>query len=150
MNLDSPQDRRLILEGVYFIRNYADKFHHAKEEEILFKSFDENLDILKVMHEDHEKARGHARAIEEAVKTKDRQAAAKHLIAYQELLTEHIRKEDEVLYPWMDGKLSTRQVGDLFSKFGKADEGMDKGAIQKCLDFITDLEVKLQRSQKEA
>jgi len=149
LDLDSPQDCQLTLEGVYFIRNYADKFHHAKEEEILFKSFDQNLDIIKVMHEDHENARGHARAIEEAVGRKDRQTVAEHLIAYRELLTEHIRKEDEVLYPWMDGKLSIRQVGDLFSKFGVADEGMDKGVIQRCLNFVTDLKRRLQKPRKE-
>jgi len=149
LDLDSAQDRQLTLEGVYFIRNYADKFHHGKEEEILFKSFDQNLDIIKVMHEDHENARGHARAVEEAVGRKDGQTVAQHLIAYRELLTEHIRKEDEVLYPWMDGKLSTRQVGDLFSKFAEADEGMDKGAIQRCLNFVTDLKKRLQRPRKE-
>jgi phosphoglycerate dehydrogenase-like enzyme len=32
---------------------------------------------------------------EEAVRRKDRQAVAEHLTAYRELLTEHIRKEDE-------------------------------------------------------
>jgi len=38
------------LDGVDFIRSYADKYHHAREEEILFKYFDEDMAILKVMH----------------------------------------------------------------------------------------------------
>ena len=30
-----------------------------------------------------------------------------------ELLTEHIRKEDEILYPWMEQQLSDGQIGRL-------------------------------------
>lgn len=150
LDVESARDRELLLEGVYFIRNYADKYHHAKEEEILFKYFDENSDILKVMLEDHRKARGHARAIEEAVGKKDQQAVSEHLRAYGELLADHIRREDEILYPWMDGNLSTKQVGELFSKFGEADEAANRGTIQKCINFITHLEARLQRERKES
>ena len=81
----------LIREGIEFIRFYADKYHHAKEEEILFKYFDENLDILKVMHEDHRRARNHVQAIIEALDKNNNAAIAEHLTAYGELLTEHIK-----------------------------------------------------------
>ena len=43
----------------------------------------------------------------------------------RDLLTEHIRKEDEILYPWMDSQLTTRQVGELFSKFDEIDRQID-------------------------
>src|SRR4030042_4802814 len=71
LNVESPEDLRIISEGVDFIRSYADKFHHAKEEDILFKYFDENLDILKVIQEDHKTARNHVKAILEALEPKD-------------------------------------------------------------------------------
>jgi hemerythrin-like domain-containing protein len=45
-------------------------------------------------------------------------------MAYRELLTGHIKKEDEILYPWMDRNLSTRQIGELFTKFSEADNQM--------------------------
>ncbi len=112
----------MCFDGIDFIRSYADKYHHAKEEEILFKYFDEDLDILRVMHEDHEQARGHVKAILEAIDRKDKAAIAKHLKAYRELLTEHIKKEDEILYPWMDKNLSITQIGELFSKFNETDK----------------------------
>ena len=50
-NLDakSEEGRQIILDTVDFIRSYADKFHHAKEEEILFKYFDDSLDMLQRM-----------------------------------------------------------------------------------------------------
>ena len=53
LDVESEEGRQLILDGIDMIRSYADKFHHAKEEDILFKYFDENSGILKVMYEDH-------------------------------------------------------------------------------------------------
>jgi hemerythrin-like domain-containing protein len=124
LDVDSEEGRQILLDGVDFIRSYADKYHHAKEEEILFKYFDEDLDILKVMHEDHEQGRSHVRAILEAIERRDRSAIAEHLNAYRELLTEHIKKEDEILYPWMDRNLSDTQIGKLFSEFKTTDEAI--------------------------
>lgn len=124
LDLESEEGRQLVRDGIDFIRSYADKYHHAKEEDILFKYFDEDLDILKVMHEDHTQARGHVKAILEAIDRKDKTAVAEHFTAYGELLTEHIRKEDDILYPWMDRTFSTTQIGELFSKFNEIDEQM--------------------------
>ncbi|MCQ9206362.1 MAG: hemerythrin domain-containing protein [Omnitrophica bacterium] len=150
-NLDpeSEKGREVIRKSVDFIRFYADKYHHAKEEEILFKYFDENLDILKVIHEDHESARAHVRAILEGLDKKDKGKIAEHLMAYHELLTEHIKKEDEILYPWMDRNLSTAQVGELFSKFNEADGATDKEVIGNCKKFVEELEKKY-KIKKEA
>ena len=142
LDLETEEGGQLILEGMDFIRSYADKYHHAKEEEILFKYFDENLDILKVILEDHTQARGHVRAILKALDRKDKAPIAEHLTAYGELLTEHIKKEDEILYPWMDRNLSITQIGELFSKFDEADEQMGYSPT-KYEAFIDRMEKKL-------
>jgi hemerythrin-like domain-containing protein len=118
----SEPDRRLMLDGVDFIRSYADRFHHAKEEDILFACFDPGLDILKAMHEDHERGRAHVREVVEALELRDRDGVAAHLAGYAGVLSEHIKKEDEILYPWMDRNLSVRQVGELFARFRSVDE----------------------------
>ena len=147
-NLDvaSEQGRQLIVDGIDFIRSYADKYHHAKEEEILFKYFDENLDIIKAMYEDHEKARARVRAMLKALAKKDKEAISKQLSAYQELLTEHIKKEDEILYPWMDRNLSITQIGELFSKFNEKDKEFGD-APKRCGEFINNLEEKLKLTE---
>jgi hemerythrin-like domain-containing protein len=142
LDLESEEGRQLVLDGIDFIRSYADRYHHAKEEDILFKYFDEGLDILKVMHEDHTQGRGHVKAILEAIDRKDKTAVAKHLTAYGELLTEHIRKEDDILYPWMDRNLSTTQIGELFSKFNETDEQIGYSPT-KYEAFINRVEEKL-------
>jgi hemerythrin-like domain-containing protein len=141
MEMESEEGRQLIRDGVDFIRSYADKYHHAKEEDILFKYFDENLDILKAMHEEHENARSHVKAMLEAMDKRDKKAMAEHLIAYREVLTGHIKKEDEILYPWMDRNLSITQIGELFSKFSDVDEQFGD-AHKKYEEFIGKLEEK--------
>jgi len=149
LNVESSEDLRILLEGADFIRSYADKFHHAKEEDILFKYFDENLDILKTMLEDHTKARGHVRALIEAIEKKDRKGIVEHLNAYRELLSEHIKKEDEILYPWMDRNLSVKEVGELFSKFNEVDEISGNGVTEWCKAFVVKVEEKIQTAKKE-
>ncbi len=142
-NLDvaSEEGRQAIIDGVDFIRSYADKYHHAKEEEILLKYFDEDLDIIKTIYKDHETGRAHVRAVLKALDDRDKEAVSEHLNAYRELLTEHIRKEDEILYPWMDRNLSITQIGELFSKFsGKDEESGD--APKKYEGLINKLEQK--------
>jgi hemerythrin-like domain-containing protein len=146
LDVESEEGRQLILDGIDMIRSYADKFHHAKEEDILFKYFDENSDILKVMHEDHTHARSLVKEMLDALEKRDQKTIAKNLMAYRELLTEHIRKEDEILYPWMDSQLSTHQVGELFSKFDEADQQISV-PTDKYENFIDRLEKKFEKQE---
>lgn len=145
LDINSPEDRGLIYEGIDFIRSYADRFHHAKEEDILFKYFDENLDIVRTMLQDHMKGRDHVKALTEALEKRDKERIIEHLNAYRELLTEHIKKEDEILYPWMDRNLSVTQIGELFSKFGEADEISGNGITERCRSFVNNVEEKFNK-----
>jgi hemerythrin-like domain-containing protein len=128
LDLGRAEDQQRVRDGLDFIRSYADRFHHAKEEEILFGYFDRDLDILAVMHADHERARGHVRSAVAALAGADQGAVEENLLAYRELLEEHITKEDEVLYPWMDRNLTTSQVGQLYARFGDVDAGFGESA----------------------
>jgi hemerythrin-like domain-containing protein len=141
LDIESEDGIQLILDGVDFIRSYADRYHHGKEEEILFKYFDEDLDIIKAMHEDHERARAHVRAILEAIDRKDKDSIVENLSKYGEILNEHIKKEDEILYPWMDRNLNVSQVGEMFSKFNEADDNIGYSP-ERYLAFIEKLEAK--------
>ena len=147
LDLATEEGRLLALSGVDFIRSYADRYHHAKEEDILFKHFDENLDILKVMHADHEAGRAHVAAIVDAVNRKDTASAVEHLMAYRELLTEHIKKEDEILYPWMDRQLSDTQIGRLFAAFSDVD-GRFTDARRKYETFVQTMEHRFGKAEQ--
>ena len=86
LDVESEKGRRLILDGIDMIRSYADKYHHAKEEEILFKYFDENADILKVMHEDHTRGRQLVKETLDALEKRDRKTNAEKLNENMEII----------------------------------------------------------------
>lgn len=143
LDVETESGRQLILDGIDMIRTYADRYHHAKEEDILFKYFDQDSQILQVMYQDHTTGREHVKAMLEALECKDKKTLGDHLMAYRELLAEHIKKEDTILYPWMDGSLSTRQIGELFAKFSEVDDQMDFRP-EKYEQFVAKLEKQFQ------
>jgi hemerythrin-like domain-containing protein len=122
-NLPSRWDqlRPILEEAVTFIRNYADAYHHAKEEKVLFAGFDPEMDIIATMCREHDQARQLVRELVQGIETADIAVVATCLTAHRELLQAHIRKEDEILYPWIDRGLSDGQVGQLFSRFREVD-----------------------------
>ncbi len=135
-------DRDLLLNVVRFIREYADKYHHAKEEDILFDYTDRSLEVIKVILEDHVTGRGHIKAVVDAIDTGNRAEIITHLTAYQALLAEHINKEDEILFPWIDRSLTTSQVGELFQKFAQANAELGQELPERNLGFLESLNAK--------
>lgn len=133
-------DTELVCQTLGFIRGYADRFHHMKEEEILFDYTERGAEIIRVMYGDHDLARGLVRAAAQAVEQNDPSAACVDMTAYRELLVEHIRKEDEVLYPYIDRGLSTHQVGEIYRRFEEAESRVGDGVPGKYERFIIALE----------
>ncbi len=101
---------QFYLDGVDFIRSYADRFHHAKEEDVLFEALitngmpRENSPTAAMMME-HVEGRAFVAAMESATRESldgqrgREQSIADNALAYAALLREHIAKEDEILYP---------------------------------------------------
>jgi hemerythrin-like domain-containing protein len=136
---DEKIDRELLRDVIRFIREYADKYHHAKEEDILFDYTDSSLEVIKVILEDHVTGRGHVQAVVDAIETENKEEIISHLTAYQALLTEHIKKEDEILFPWIDRTLTTGQVGELFQKFAQANTELGEELPERNLNFLETL-----------
>lgn len=141
LELETEEGLKLINNGIDFIRNFADKYHHAKEEDETFKYFDENFEMIKVIRKDHVRVRGHVKAMLQAIENKDKKTLAENLISYSQILPEHIKKEDEILFPWMDRKLTTNQIGQLYSRFNEIDSEYGDAPI-KYRTFIEELEKK--------
>lgn len=148
MDVTSGEGREVVAGGIDFISSYADKFHHGKEEDILFKYFDGQAEIIQAMHSDHETGRSHVKAMREALKKEDKDTIIKHLQAYGELLTDHIKKEDEILFPWMDRSLSETDKNAIASGFDKAERAMGAELPAQCETFIAALEKKFTHSSK--
>ena len=55
------------------------------------------------------------------------------------LLKDHIKREDEILYPWLDKQLSMQQIGQMFAQFSEVDNQFQTKA-KECEQFIETLE----------
>lgn len=140
LDLETEEGRRVILDGVDFVLLYTGKLYHAKEERILFNYYvDESLEFVKDLCADHDIALEHAEAIEAAVEKRNGASVRRHLLAYAELLRGHIRREDEILYPWIDRELSPSQVYWLGLQFKQVQEA-NRDLIAKQKRYIETVE----------
>lgn len=123
---------QFYLDAVDFIRNYADRFHHAKEEDVLFvelikNGMPEKQSPIEAMHMEHDQGRAHVRAMEEAAQKaldgETGQAAiiAEHAKGYAALLRGHIEKEDEILYPLAERVLPEDVRARMLRAYGQAE-----------------------------
>lgn len=123
---------QFYLDAVDFIRNYADRFHHAKEEDVLFvelikNGMPEKQSPIEAMHMEHDQGRVHVRAMEEAAQKaldgETGQAAiiAEHAKGYAALLRGHIEKEDDILYPLAERVLPEDVRARMLLAYGQAE-----------------------------
>jgi hemerythrin-like domain-containing protein len=139
--ISSIQKEKVVLNSIlYFIRNYADKYHHAKEEDILFKYTDEAQEIIQAMYDDHKAGRSFIQTVHEGIDEDDFSKVESGLLGYMEILTGHIQREDDVLYPWFDKNLSSDEVRSLEDEFEVADNKAGKSFVEGILIFIDGLE----------
>ena len=116
-----------------FLKTFVDTCHHGKEEDILFVAM-ESVGIprdkgpIAVMLREHETGRSYIRNMREGVeKYKTGEPSycpqfTENADKYIELLTQHIDKEDNILYPMADMHLSEEKQHEMIEKFEKLEE----------------------------
>lgn len=115
-------------QALDFLRNFADRCHHGKEEEHLFpmmeaRGFPRQGGPTGVMFHEHEEGRAHIQtmhaALEQAEAGTDAalQQFVQHAQAYVTLLREHIVKEDHCLFPMADRTLTAADQRQLLDSF---------------------------------
>jgi len=106
------------LEIIVWLRGFADRNHHAKEETFLFPAMvkagvPSMGGPIGVMLEEHERGRALIRAME----APEPVARAAGVRAYVSLLREHIDKENGVLFPLADAVLDEVAQRELAREF---------------------------------
>ncbi len=118
-------------DALEFLRTYADRLHHGKEEAELFPAMErrgipEHAGPTAVMRAEHVEGRAHIAGMGRAVERNDLPAFAREARGYVELLREHIMKEDQVLFPMADGIVPASEQADLLRIFDRV-EAVDLG-----------------------
>jgi hemerythrin-like domain-containing protein len=115
---------------VEFFRIFADKCHHGKEEDLLFPEMEKagipkDRGPIGVMLIEHDQGRAHVRGMGEAstrYKKGDPRASAEfaqNARDYIALLTQHINKENNILFPMGERAISPDKQQGLLEAFEK-------------------------------
>ena len=134
---------------ISFIHEFADDFHHAKEEEILFRYLEvpgvlTHCNPIPQMLNEHSNAREWVRNMENALDTNDNNKLLASIAQYAQLLKEHIYKEDNILYPMAERGLSDTAKSSLLKEYTETDARLDSPTIWcKYETLYTDLENQL-------
>lgn len=143
-----------------FVRNYADKHHHGKEEKLLFDKMTKELGniadklIKNGMLVEHDLGRLYMQELEEAVKKvidgddEARLDVIANAISYTHLLYRHIDKEDNVVYQFAQKNLSQETQEALEQECIQFEQDARDNNIQaKYSDMIDEFEKKLKRQE---
>ena len=140
-------DWQFYLDGIDFIRQYADRFHHAKEEDVLFDALVENgmpreNSPVAAMLMEHNKGRAYVSAMEAAVREamaglSGREALiAENALQYAELLRDHIAKEDDILYPLAERVIPETIREEIVNGYNRAEKQSETGFSEKCRKIV--------------
>jgi hemerythrin-like domain-containing protein len=114
-------------ELIYFLKTFADKCHHGKEEDYLFKALiargvpNEGGPIGVMLHE-HQQGREYISLMSKYLDSKDLDNFKTIAAKYRDLLWSHIGKENNVLFMMTDKLLDDDAQNDLFEKFEQHEE----------------------------
>lgn len=118
---------------VDFLKTFADKCHHGKEENVLFPALvaagipKENGPVGVMLHE-HVLGRGFIKDINDGAEsyklgnTAASQEIANAMLKYVTLLQNHIQKENNILFPMADRTHSQAKQVEIYEQFEKIEE----------------------------
>jgi len=141
-----------IQDLLEFFQVFVDRCHHGKEEELLFPEL-EKAGLPKqggpvgVMLAEHETGRRLVRQMKAAAEALDNkeEGAARSFVqaarAYIDLLRQHIQKENQILFPLADQRLTAEQQAFLTQGFQRIEqERIGEGRHQAFHRMLEDLD----------
>lgn len=128
MQAGEEVERTEVHRFAEFFSNFADKCHHGKEEDLLFRvmtehGFSNRMGPVAVMLAEHTIGRAHVAVLAEIgrghgeLSDEECDALAEHAGEYIPMLRNHIAKEDSILYPMAERALPPGVMQGLVEDF---------------------------------
>ena len=141
-------DPMFVDKAVDFIRTYADRTHHGKEEDILFRDLNNkglsevDRRVMNELIEEHVFGRSTTKALVEAntrYRNGDSSAlgdVARHLHTLVDFYPKHIEKEDKVFFPASSGYFSEEEDKAMLAEFWDFDQKMIHEKYESVVDEL--------------
>jgi hemerythrin-like domain-containing protein len=142
-NLEAESLLRYYGEVVYFLKIFADKCHHGKEENYLFKELvDKGIPNeggpVGVMLREHAMGREYIAQMSRSLDEKSIDGFNSAAANYRDLLRSHIDKENNVLFMMADSVLDEQAQSILFEKFEQHEENVVGHGVHEKLHAMID------------
>jgi hemerythrin-like domain-containing protein/quercetin dioxygenase-like cupin family protein len=137
------RDEALLLDGISHARRYGDEFHHAKEEGILFPMPLGSHPFIQAMTAEHATARDLLDKAGQALHGRDQEGLAQVISRYVDLMRQHMRREDDVLFPWFQQALDEDSMALVLERFDKLDTKLGSTLEGELDAFIEAAEIAL-------
>lgn len=128
-NIEDSVRLQYYNELVYFLKIFADKCHHGKEENYLFAELVKHGmpnegGPVGVMLREHKQGREYIAQMTKSLESQDFTGFNAAAMNYRDLLINHIDKENHVLFVMADRILDEAKQGELFEKFEQHEESV--------------------------
>ena len=130
-------------ELLYFLKIFADKCHHGKEENYLFQALVQQGipnegGPVGVMLQEHEKGRDYIAQMGRSLNDQDVNGFNSAAAPYRDLLRSHTEKENNVLFMLADEALDEEMQDRMFEQFEQHEETVIGHGVHEKLHAMID------------
>lgn len=141
---DAENYKKNVLMLLAFFKEYSDKFHHHKEEEVLFKELRNNPDfllneIIEELEGHHEEFRDTIQEIENVLNKEEYEKVQGLLSGYFNDLLDHIAVENDELFIMTESLFSEDELERMYFLFQDIDMELGQKRKQELADSINQL-----------
>ncbi len=137
-----------IRDLIHFLRDFADEYHHVKEERALFPALLAGVaaasDPVRLLCFEHDQERSLAEGLEDALLTRSGPDFVYYVNRLVHIVSNHMYKEETILFPAAEKTLTAEQDEAIVRHFSQMDEE-NRRALELCMNRLSQLEKKYMR-----
>lgn len=144
MRVTHDIDSETLRKAVEFIRKFADRYHHEKEEKVVFeKAKKKKIDTSPVdaMEREHEMTRSRVREASELIERGDLKNAIVSLREWANFISDHIDRENHSLFPGLDRVFDENEKKNMLEEFSRVDREL--GSYEEMQELADEIFVEI-------
>ena len=133
-----------------FFREFSDRYHHFKEEQVLFPELESHVDfslhsLISELKEHHEIFREYTQTIQRFLNENQFEKTYTALCTYMDELLDHIAVEDDELFVISESLLSDAELETMYHKFKDIDIDLGESRKTQLFKLLKDIEVEIKQ-----
>ena len=144
-NINKEAYEEAMQSLITFFREYADKFHHYKEEQVLFPKLNAHhnfsqQELITELEDHHELFREYLSSIETFLQEKNYEQVQAILKKYINELLDHIAAENDELFVMAESLFNDDEIESMYFSFKDIDREFGEDKKQQLAETIEQIE----------